>query len=84
MFGLSFGSTRGSSNGNNGGWGDRRSAFQRMFDAETVATMEVACGEDLLQVTETEKSSSGLNFGPYGTSPLVGLHFDADGDAAAS
>jgi hypothetical protein len=70
--------------GRSSGWGDRRSAFQRMLDTETVATMEVACGEDVLQVTENEKSASGLSFGPYGASPLRGLHFDAADDSAAS
>jgi hypothetical protein len=49
------------------------------------ATMEVVAdaGEDALQVNAADRPT-GLNFGPYGVSPLSGLHFDAPDDTAAS
>jgi len=65
------------------GWKSWRSALQRQLDREAVATMEVVSGEQTLQVTPQDHSSAGLSFGPYGTSPLRGLHFEAPDDTAA-
>jgi hypothetical protein len=62
-----------------------RSELQRLLDREAAATMEVCSGEECLQATAQDAAkSSSLNFGPYGTSPISGLHFDAAQDTAAS
>jgi hypothetical protein len=57
--------------------------LQRRLDREAVATMEVACGEDAAASDELDRSDQ-LKFGPYGASPLSGLHFDTPNDSAAS
>ena len=35
-------------------------------------------------VAETTRRDDGLTFGPYGFSPISGLHFDTPDDTAAS
>ena len=57
--------------------------LQRRLDREAVATMEVACGEEVVAGDESDRSRQ-LKFGPYGASPLSGLHFDTPNDSAAS
>ena len=66
-----------------------RTEIQRRLDREAIASMEVvAGGEDSLQVTPddhvTYSTTGGLTFGPYGTSPLSGLHFENAEDTACS
>ena len=65
------------------------SELQRQLNADAthhLSTMEVVAGEDLLQVTreDHETAPQGLSFGPYGASPLSGLHFDSPEDSVAS
>jgi hypothetical protein len=61
------------------------SELQRQLNRDAgVATMEVvAGGEDALQVTCDDRPT-GLSFGPYGVSPLSGLHFVSEDDTATS
>jgi hypothetical protein len=62
-----------------------RSELQRRLEREMLATMEVVCGgEETLQVTPSDLAQAKLNFGPYGTSPLSGLHFETADDTATS
>ena len=62
-----------------------RSELQRRLDRETVAraSMQVGGGEETLQV-RPQDHATGLAFGPYGTSPLKGLHFESVDDTATS
>jgi hypothetical protein len=63
-----------------------RTELQRGLDREAIATMEVVSGEsaeELLQV-RPQDHANGLSFGPYGTSPLMGLHFETTDDTATS
>jgi hypothetical protein len=49
-----------------------------------VEAMDVAADtENALQVNPADRPT-GLSVGPYGVSPLCGLHFDAPDDTAAS
>ena len=62
------------------------SELQRQLSRDSaggVATMEVVSGEDALQVTRNDRPT-GLSFGPYGSSPISGLHFDVADDTATS
>ena len=62
-----------------------RSELQRRLEREMLATMEVVCGEETLQVTPRDhEQSNKLLFGPYGTSPVSGLHFETTDDTATS
>ena len=61
-----------------------RSELQRRLEREMLATMEVVCGEEVLQVTPHDHAQSRLHFGPYGTSPVSGLHFETIDDTATS
>ena len=61
-----------------------RSELQRRLEREMLATMEVVSGEERLQVTPADYAPSRLNFGPYGTSPVSGLHFETINDTATS
>ena len=61
-----------------------RSELQRRLEREMVATMEVVSGEESLQVTPQDLAHAKLLFGPYGTSPLAGLHFETINDTATS
>jgi hypothetical protein len=62
-----------------------RSELQRRLEREILATMEVISGEESLQVGPQDLAQARpLHFGPYGTSPIVGLHFDNAEDTAAS
>jgi hypothetical protein len=60
-----------------------RTELQRTLDREAIATMEVVSGEESLQV-RPQDHNDGLTFGPYGTSPLTGLHFENGDDTATS
>jgi hypothetical protein len=66
------------------------SELQRRLDADTGGLTEayddVVRGRDVLQVTEADIAAAPANlcFGPYGASPIFGLHFDAADDSAAS
>lgn len=60
-----------------------KSELQRILEQEAIATAEIVTREDCLQVTPRDHAP-GLSFGPYGTSPLKGLHFEAADDTAAS
>ncbi len=57
--------------------------LQRRLDREAVATMEVATGDEPTAGDETDRCNQ-LKFGPYGASPVSGLHFDTPNDSAAS
>ena len=64
------------------------SELQRQLNRDAgggVATMDVVAetAEDELQVTSHDRPT-GLSFGPYGASPLSGLHFDVADDTVAS
>ena len=64
-----------------------RSELQRQLDAESanLASMDVYAGEELLQVNEQDIAlNPGLHFGPYGVSPISGLHFDPGNDPVAA
>jgi hypothetical protein len=60
-----------------------RSELQRMLDREIEATMQIMRNEESLQV-RPEDHRDGLLFGPYGTSPVSGLHFENADDSATS
>lgn len=60
-----------------------KTELQRILDREALATMDLIKAEDALQVTQNDHST-GLRFGPYGQSPISGLHFDTSDDTAAS
>ena len=59
-------------------WGTE---LQRSLDRDTVATMEVSAGEES---ADDSSQPQGLSFGPYGSSPITGLHFETADDTAAS
>jgi hypothetical protein len=59
-------------------WGTE---LQRGLDRDSVATVEVCVGDDSFAGTQ---DASGLTFGPYGSSPITGLHFETADDTAAS
>jgi hypothetical protein len=61
-----------------------RSELQRRLEQEIRATMEVISGEEDLQVMPNDHPQTRLNFGPYGTSPISGLHFESADDTATS
>ena len=61
-----------------------RSELQRRLERDMLATMEVTSGEETLRVTPRDHAHTGLHFGPYGTSPLSGLHFENGRDTATS
>ena len=63
-----------------------RSELQRRLEREMlpVATMEVVSGEECLQVTPDDHAQFRLNYGPYGTSPVSGMHFETANDTATS
>jgi hypothetical protein len=76
------GEGRGQGRGETRSW---RSELQRRLDREALVTMEVVSGDESLAVTDEDlAASTGLSFGPYGVSPLHGLHFDNAHDTAAS
>ena len=57
------------------------SMLQQRLASESAANMEVFCGEE----SSSDRSDHvGLSFGPYGASPLSGLHFDTADDTATS
>jgi hypothetical protein len=61
-----------------------RSDLQQRLEREMLATMEVVCGgEESLQVMPADAQFR-LHLGPYHSSPLSGLHFDAPRDTASS
>ena len=57
------------------------STLQQRLSTESAATMEVFCGEES---SSDRNDHVGLSFGPYGASPLRGLHFDTTDDTATS
>jgi hypothetical protein len=61
-----------------------RSELQRRLEREILATMEVISGDEDLQVTPHDHAQSKLLFGPYGTSPVSGLHFENGRDTATA
>ena len=64
-----------------------RSELQRRLDADSanLVSMGVCAGEELLQVNEQDiVANPGLHFGPYGVSPISGLHFDPGNDPVAA
>ena len=63
-----------------------RSELQRRLEREMIsaATMEVVTGEESLQVTPNDYAQFHLNYGPYGTSPIRGLHFETSDDTVTS
>ena len=63
-----------------------RSELQRRLEREMIsaATMEVVTGEECLQVTRDDHAQFRLHLGPYGTSPIRGLHFETSDDTATS
>ena len=56
------------------------STLQQRLSSESVGNMEVCCGDETCE----RNDHVGLSFGPYGASPLRGLHFDTAEDTAAS
>lgn len=56
------------------------STLQQRLSTESVGNMEVCCGEE----SGERNDHVGLSFGPYGASPLRGLHFDTSEDTATS
>ena len=60
-----------------------RSELQRMLDREVQAATELIRREESLQVRPADLVN-GLSFGPYGTSPVHGLHFETADDTATS
>ena len=55
--------------------------MQQRLDRESTATMDVVAGDERF---EREEPQTHLLFGPYGASPLRGLHFDVADDTVAS
>ena len=62
----------------------REIILQRRLDCEAVGTMAVVGGEETFDVARANAQPGGLSFGPYGASPISGLHFDTADDTAAS
>lgn len=64
-----------------------RSELQRRLDADSAnfGSMDVCSGDELLEITEQDIAAhAGLHFGPYGVSPVSGLHFDPGNDPVAA
>ncbi|MEA2710752.1 MAG: hypothetical protein QOF78_3353 [Phycisphaerales bacterium] len=58
----------------------------RESERQIFMTMEVVSGDETGQLSPDEMATiaNHLNFGPYGITPLSGLHFDSEKDTAAS
>ena len=61
-----------------------RSELQRRLDREIPTTMQVLGGEEAPQIVPQDHAHCDLFFGPYGTSPIMGLHFETTDDTATS
>ena len=59
------------------------SALQERLDREAVAGLDLLRGGDEI-IAPPRQWDDRLTFGPYGTSPISGLHFELIDDPAAS
>jgi len=62
---------------------DWAARLQARLREEATSTMEVSAGDEIAAESNS-RADDRLTFGPYGASPISGLHFDTADDTVAS